>query len=138
MVTVSAKWKAQYLERCWRAAAVGFIFGMSVTEIAESLRSVEPPPQRGEVLKFNRGFTVINDSYNSNPSALLSMVETLVSGARNSKRKIVVAGEMLELGSVTPKIHRSSVRTLTKSGIDHLIGVRGLAAEMVAGAKGPD
>src|SRR5438552_13382514 len=54
------------------AAAVGLSFGMTVGEIAGSLKSALPPPQRGELLRFAEGFTVINDSYNSNPSALLS------------------------------------------------------------------
>jgi UDP-N-acetylmuramoyl-tripeptide--D-alanyl-D-alanine ligase len=116
------------------AAAVGHIFGMSVEGIAESLSSVEPPPQRGEVLHFDGGFTVINDSYNSNPSALLSMVQTLVDGA-GTARKIVVAGEMLELGENEKTIHRDTGEKLAKSGIDMLIGVRGLANELVKGAR---
>ncbi len=62
------------------AAAVGVSFGMKVGEIASALSTVGPPPQRGEVLHFAEGFTVINDSYNSNPAALLSMVDTLVEG----------------------------------------------------------
>jgi UDP-N-acetylmuramoyl-tripeptide--D-alanyl-D-alanine ligase len=81
------------------ASAVGHSFGMTTSEIASSLATVAPPPQRGEILKFAKGFTVINDSYNSNPAALISMVQTLVDGATSAKRKIVVAGEMLELGT---------------------------------------
>ena len=117
------------------AAAVGISFGMTVGEIAESLATVEPPPQRGEVLHFAKGFTVINDSYNSNPTALLSMVETLVEGGAGAKRKIVVAGEMLELGGDEKGIHRETGEKIAASGVDVLIGVRGLAKEMVEGAK---
>ena len=117
------------------AAAVGISFGMTVGEIAESLATVEPPPQRGEVLHFANGFTVINDSYNSNPTALLSMVETLVEGGAGAKRKIVVAGEMLELGGDEKGIHRETGQKIAASGVDVLIGVRGLAKEMVEGAK---
>ena len=115
------------------AASVGLSFGMSVAEIAESLRSVEAPPQRGEVLHFAAGFTVINDSYNSNPSALLSMVETLVDGS-GTRRKIVVAGEMLELGPDAARIHHETGERIAIRGVDMLIGVRGLANEMVDGA----
>ena len=116
------------------AAAVGVSFGMSVAEIAKSLETVAPPPQRGEVLHFANGFTVINDSYNSNPAALLSMVETLVDGAAGATRKIVVAGEMLELGVDAAKIHRETGEKIAASGIDLLIGVRGLADELVEGS----
>jgi UDP-N-acetylmuramoyl-tripeptide--D-alanyl-D-alanine ligase len=116
------------------AAAVGVSFGMTAGEIAARLASVIPPPQRGEVLHFTGGFTVINDSYNSNPDALMSMIETLTDGAHGS-RKIVVAGEMLELGANEKAIHRDTGTRIAASGIDMLIGVRGLASEMVEGAK---
>jgi UDP-N-acetylmuramoyl-tripeptide--D-alanyl-D-alanine ligase len=118
------------------ASAVGFVFGMSAREIADGLESVKPPAQRGEVLHFASGFTVINDSYNSNPAALLGMVETLVDGGKNAKRKIVVAGEMLGLGENERKIHQEAGEKLAKSGIDFLIGVRGLAKDLIEGANG--
>ena len=115
------------------AASVGISFGMTVSEIASSLRSAAAPLQRGEVLRFAAGFTVINDSYNSNPDALLSMVETLVDGA-GSSRKIVVAGEMLELGENAAEIHKETGRKIANSGVNMLIGVRGLGKELVEGA----
>lgn len=117
------------------ASAVGFCFGMTAEEIADALKTVAPPPQRGEVLHFKAGFTVINDSYNSNPDALVSMVKTLLDGGKNAARKIVVAGEMLELGAEEKEIHRATGEILGTSGIDVLIGVRGLAGEMVEAAK---
>jgi UDP-N-acetylmuramoyl-tripeptide--D-alanyl-D-alanine ligase len=117
------------------ASAVGHTFGMNADEIAASLSTVEAPPQRGEILKFVKGFTVINDSYNSNPAALLSMVQTLVDGAPSAKRRIVVAGEMLELGDNAHAIHRQTGETIAAMGIDMLIGVRGLADDLVRGAE---
>jgi UDP-N-acetylmuramoyl-tripeptide--D-alanyl-D-alanine ligase len=117
------------------AAAVGYSFGQTASEIAESLSTVAPPPQRGEVLHFKVGFTVINDSYNSNPTALLSMVQTLVDGAGSTARKIVVAGEMLELGEKQNEIHANTGREIAGQKIDLLVGVRGLGRELVDGAK---
>ena len=116
------------------ASAVGFSFGMSAQAIAGALRTIAPPAQRGEVLHFAENFTVINDSYNSNPAALLGMVKTLVDAGKAAKRKIVVAGEMLELGENEKEIHRETGEKLAASGINFLIGVRGLAAEMTKGA----
>lgn len=116
------------------AAAVGLNFGMTVSEVANSLRSVEAPPQRGEVLHFAAGFTVLNDSYNSNPDALMSMVRTLVDGA-GEKRKIVVAGEMLELGPEAASIHAETGAKIAGSGVDLLLGVRGYAEKLIDGAK---
>ncbi|MEP7039198.1 MAG: Mur ligase family protein, partial [Acidobacteriota bacterium] len=120
------------------ASAVGFSFGMSAREIADALGSIAPPPQRGEVLHFLEGFTIINDSYNSNPAALLGMVKTLVEGRQDAKRLIVVAGEMLELGADEKEIHQEVGEKLANSGIDFLVGVRGLAREMTESAKNFD
>ncbi|NOT48956.1 MAG: UDP-N-acetylmuramoyl-tripeptide--D-alanyl-D-alanine ligase, partial [Acidobacteria bacterium] len=117
------------------AAGVGHASGMSAAEIASALASAVPPPQRGEILHFKQGFTVVNDSYNSNPTALLSMVNTLVEGGASAKRRIVVAGEMLELGKDEIELHRQTGRDIAAAGVDKLIGVRGLAVEMVDGAK---
>ena len=117
------------------AAAVGESFGMTPLAIAEALSTVTAPPQRGEVLHFKAGFTVINDSYNSNPDALLSMVKTLVDGGKAGGRKIVVAGEMLELGADEEQIHRETGEKIAHSGIDLLIGVRGMASKMIEGAQ---
>ncbi|MEQ1604598.1 MAG: UDP-N-acetylmuramoyl-tripeptide--D-alanyl-D-alanine ligase [Pyrinomonadaceae bacterium] len=116
------------------ASAVGIHFGMTIGQVAESLRTVEAPPQRGEVLNFAAGFTVINDSYNSNPDALISMVQTLVDGA-GASRKILVAGEMLELGPDAANIHRETGSKIADSGVDFVIGVRGFAEQLVEGAK---
>lgn len=117
------------------ASAVGFSFGMTVEEIAAGLKTVQPPPQRGEILRFAKGFTVINDSYNSNPDALLSMVKTLVEGGNGAKRKIVVAGEMRELGEDSAKIHEKTGKEIAGLGIDALYGVEGFARNLLEGAK---
>jgi UDP-N-acetylmuramoyl-tripeptide--D-alanyl-D-alanine ligase len=117
------------------ASAAGVAFGMDAAAIAASLVSVEPPPQRGEVLHFAEGFTVVNDTYNSNPDALLSMTRTIVDGGGGAKRRIVVAGEMRELGENSRQIHFETGAKIATVGIDKLYGVEGYAAEMVRGAE---
>jgi len=61
------------------------------------------------------------------------MVDALA--AMPARRRIVVAGEMLELGPQSEAMHRDSGREIAEKGIDVLVGVRGLAAQMVAAAK---
>ena len=117
------------------AAAVGFVFGMTAQEIAAALHTVAPPQQRGEILRFRAGFTVVNDSYNSNPDALLSMVQTLVDGGKSAKRRIVVAGEMRELGDDAAQIHRDTGKRIAEIGIDKLFGVEGFAQNLLEGAR---
>jgi UDP-N-acetylmuramoyl-tripeptide--D-alanyl-D-alanine ligase len=117
------------------ASAVGLVFGMTAQEIAAVLHTVEPPPQRGEILRFQAGFTIINDSYNSNPDALISMVQTLVDGGKSAKRKIVVAGEMRELGDNAAQIHYETGKRIAEIGVDKLFGVEGFAQNLLEGAR---
>jgi UDP-N-acetylmuramoyl-tripeptide--D-alanyl-D-alanine ligase len=117
------------------AAAAGVACEMNAAEIAASLRNVAPPPQRGEIIHFEAGFTVVNDTYNSNPDALLSMTRTIVDGGHGAARKIVVAGEMRELGDGSAAIHYATGKELAAIGIDRLYGVEGNAAEMLRGAE---
>jgi UDP-N-acetylmuramoyl-tripeptide--D-alanyl-D-alanine ligase len=115
------------------AAAVSYYFGPSTELIAARLASSSPSKMRGELIRFANGVTVIDDSYNSNPQALLQSVRAM-SDASGFDRRVVVAGEMLELGDRGPELHRQCGREIAQMGIDVLIGVRGLASELVAGA----
>jgi UDP-N-acetylmuramoyl-tripeptide--D-alanyl-D-alanine ligase len=116
------------------AAAVGACFEFSPSQIAESLSTARPPKMRGEVLDFAAGFTVVDDSYNSNPKSLLNMVQTIADAGRG-KRLIVVAGEMLELGPDEADLHRQAGIEISQAGIDVLWGVRGFAKEIIGGAN---
>ncbi|HLM58228.1 MAG TPA: UDP-N-acetylmuramoyl-tripeptide--D-alanyl-D-alanine ligase [Pyrinomonadaceae bacterium] len=117
------------------AAAAAVSFGLGVEEIAAALASAAPSEMRGEVLRFEEGFTVVDDSYNSNPRSLLSMAEAVAQGGEGVARRVVVAGEMLELGQDSDRIHRETGREIAGFGVDVLWGVRGHAAEIVEGAR---
>jgi len=117
------------------ASAVATALKVKPELIADALRSVKPPKMRGEILNFAAGFTVVDDSYNSNPRSLLSMVRTLAEAGDKVKRRVVVAGEMLELGPQSPQMHREAGHEIARLGIEVLWGVRGLASEIIAGAR---
>ena len=123
------------LSNALAASAVGTAFSLPPEEIARALSKAQPPKMRGEVFDFAAGFTVIDDSYNSNPRSLLNMVRTMAEGGRGHKRLVVIAGEMLELGPDEVALHRESGREIAALGIDVLWGVRGLAQEIVFGAR---
>ena len=114
------------------AIAVGWERGITLAEAAAALADLEPYDKRGQVLHI-AGATVINDCYNSNPQALKSMVDALA--AMRAKRRIVVAGEMLELGSAGDELHRECGRYIAQQKIDFLLGVRGSAQTMVEAAQ---
>ncbi|HEX3249850.1 MAG TPA: UDP-N-acetylmuramoyl-tripeptide--D-alanyl-D-alanine ligase, partial [Pyrinomonadaceae bacterium] len=123
------------LSNALAASAVATAFSMPPEEIARALSKAQPPKMRGEVFDFAAGFTVIDDSYNSNPRSLLNMVRTMAEAGRGRKRLIVIAGEMLELGPDEASLHREAGREIAANGIDVLWGVRGLGWEIVAGSK---
>jgi UDP-N-acetylmuramoyl-tripeptide--D-alanyl-D-alanine ligase len=114
------------------AVAVGIEYGLTLAEAASALSSLVAADKRGQVTQVG-DTRVINDCYNSNPKALDAMVDALATIP--AQRRIVVAGEMLELGPSGPELHRSSGRHMAERHIDWLIGVRGLAREIVAAAR---
>jgi UDP-N-acetylmuramoyl-tripeptide--D-alanyl-D-alanine ligase len=101
--------------------------GISLKECAAAVGELRAGDRRGERIEW-RGATLINDSYNSNPRALDAMVDALLAmpvGAGG--RRIVVAGEMLELGPEGEALHAACGRRMAKGGVDVVVGVRGLA-----------
>ena len=126
---------AHNLMNALAAAAVATALRVKPELIADALRSAKPPKMRGEVLNFGGGFTVVDDSYNSNPRSLLSMVRTLAEARDKVRRRIVIAGEMLELGPDSPQMHREAGHEIAELGIEVLWGVRGFAEDLVAGAR---
>lgn len=112
--------------------AVGLQYGVPLPTAAGSLATLSAGDKRGEILHLG-GATTINDCYNSNPKALESMVRSLAEIP--AQRRIVVAGEMLELGPAAEAMHRQAGERIAQHGIDLLLGVRGLAQAMVEGAK---
>ena len=114
------------------AIAVGLRHGVTLAQSAAALAELSPADKRGQVVRIGN-ITVINDCYNSNPKALAAMVDALA--AMPAKRRIVVAGEMLELGPQGEQMHADSGRHIAERSIDFLIGVRGLAQPMVDAAR---
>jgi UDP-N-acetylmuramoyl-tripeptide--D-alanyl-D-alanine ligase len=119
------------------ACALVLEHGITPSEIASSLPTLQPADKRGQVVKVGN-IAVLYDCYNSSPKALMAAVDTLA--AMNGARHIVVAGEMLELGDTGEELHRECGRYMAGvqargSKIDFLLGVRGLARPMVETAQ---
>src|SRR3989449_10049380 len=115
------------------AIAVGVTHEVPWEQIREAISQIKPEKMRGEVVKFREGFVAIDDSYNSNPRALSEMVRFL-GRLQGYQRKILVAGEMLELGPEGPELHRNCGREAARAGLEMIIGVQGQAKEILEGA----
>jgi len=116
------------------ALAAASVWGIGADDAQRVFPQLQPADKRGEVVKFEEGFTVINDSYNSSPTALNALAE-LLAATPGFARRILAAGEMRELGDSAPQLHRECghhVAGLRK--IDWIIGVQGPAEEFVKAA----
>ncbi len=116
------------------ALAAASVWGVGEEEAKRVFPMLAPAAMRGEVLKFQDGFTVINDSYNSNPVALASMIGLLATTA-GYRRRILAAGEMLELGQESARLHHEAGALAASKGMDWILGVQGMAEELVIGAE---
>jgi UDP-N-acetylmuramoyl-tripeptide--D-alanyl-D-alanine ligase len=116
------------------ALAAASVWEIGAKEAAEIFPDLVPADKRGEVVPFTAGFTVINDSYNSSPTALDAVAQLLATTPGYS-RKILAAGEMRELGGSSAELHRDCGRVVASlKTIDWLIGVNGDAAELIRAA----
>ena len=115
------------------ALAAASTWGLGAETARNVFSALRPAAMRGEILKFEDGFRVINDAYNSNPLALAHMVD-LLAATSGARRRILAAGEMLELGPTSPELHHEAGRHAACTKIDWIIGVRGDAEQLVRGA----
>lgn len=115
------------------AAAAAMERGVPPSQAVAALATIQPPDKRGQVMEI-AGATIINDAYNSNPKALNAMIDTLA--GMKAQRRILLAGEMLELGNTAEDLHRECGRHAAEKKIDVVIGVRGLAKALAEAACG--
>ncbi|HVZ84224.1 MAG TPA: UDP-N-acetylmuramoyl-tripeptide--D-alanyl-D-alanine ligase [Terracidiphilus sp.] len=111
--------------------AVALEAGVGLDAAVRALESLVAGDKRGELIELN-GATLLNDSYNSNPEALQSMIRTLA--ARPAQRRILIAGEMLELGEHAPALHAACGQAAAEAHLDQVVGVRGNAVHLVTAA----
>jgi UDP-N-acetylmuramoyl-tripeptide--D-alanyl-D-alanine ligase len=111
--------------------AVALEAGVDLDAAVAALSSLTAGDKRGQVIEID-GATILNDSYNSNPEALRSMIRTLA--ARPAQRRILLAGEMLELGEHGSTLHAACGLAAAEAGIDLVAGVQGNAVHLAAAA----
>ena len=85
-----------------------------VRRAAQSLREVEAPPGRGKCHKGT--FTILDESYNANPTSMRAALSVL--GQSKGGRKIAVIGDMREMGKIAQRCHEELLEPLLENKID--------------------
>jgi UDP-N-acetylmuramoyl-tripeptide--D-alanyl-D-alanine ligase len=114
-------------------AAAGLSYGLSLTEIAESLRRLDHPAGRMRLLSGLSSSVIIDDTYNSSPQSATAALEALAAISSSRGRKIAVLGDMLELGKDADCSHAKIGSLVASLSLDILLAV-GPLSEITAKA----
>jgi len=108
--------------------------GGDLDEAAGRMEQVEPGAGRGEIHHLEHGIVLVDDSYNSSPAALASVLETLRLSQPDGRR-VMVMGDMLELGRMQDAMHREAGKRIAAAGVQLLIAVGSLSRGCVETAR---
>ena len=113
------------------AIAVALRFQVPLETILAGVATFGARPRRGEVARLARGVTLVDDSYNSSPAALLSTLHS-VAVDRTHGRRVAVLGEMLELGERSEMLHRTCGAAAAEAGFRPIVAIGGAPAKALA------
>lgn len=116
------------------AAAAGFALGLRAEEIAGGLETVTPAPMRGTLQRLPGGIELFDDSYNSNPAAM-EMAIGLLRDAAPRGRRILISGDMLELGSYGRRAHITLGEQVAAAGLELFVAVGPLSRQAADAAR---
>ncbi|MCL4366245.1 Mur ligase family protein, partial [Patescibacteria group bacterium] len=97
-------------------ALLGVVNGIPLTRIKLALEQIKSSEHRLQAVQGPNGSILLDDTYNSSPTALEAAIDTLL--AIPARRRIVVLGEMRELGSYSEKLHRLVAQKIYKEKLD--------------------
>jgi UDP-N-acetylmuramoyl-tripeptide--D-alanyl-D-alanine ligase len=121
-----------HLMNALAGAAVALEMGVGLDAVVERATLLKPSARRGAVVKLAKGVTVIDDSYNSSPSALMRSLEVVARAW--AARRVAVLGEMLELGDLSVGLHEECGREAAASKLARLVTVGGDSARAMGEA----
>ncbi|TPV46993.1 UDP-N-acetylmuramoyl-tripeptide--D-alanyl-D-alanine ligase [Bacillus dicomae] len=110
--------------------AVGQFYNVPIEKIQEALQQINITQMRFQFLTAKTGFTIINDAWNASPSSMKAAIETLQK-LNAYEKKIIVIGDMLELGKKAETYHREIGKMLNEESIQYVF-TYGALSEIVA------
>ena len=121
-----------HLQNVVCAAAVALELGVDLDTIVARVATLQPSSRRGAIVRLPKGVTIIDDSYNSSPSALKASLDVV--SRTWAARRIAVVGEMLELGDLSESLHRECGLVAANSRLAKLFTIGGEPARVLGEA----
>ncbi|MGH1287865.1 UDP-N-acetylmuramoyl-tripeptide--D-alanyl-D-alanine ligase [Bacillus toyonensis] len=114
--------------------AIAKHFGVTWEEMKQGLVTLQMTGMRMEIVKKDSGLTIINDAYNASPTAMEAAFH-LMNGLDGFSQKIVVLGDMLELGDQEVQFHYEVGKLIDPAKISHVFTYGRLGAQIAEGAE---
>ncbi len=122
------------LDNFLAAAAVAHVLAIPPEQVAQRARALRLPRMRGQIHDTPAGVTVLDDSYNASPAAMISALEALAT-LPDTGRLVFVGGDMRELGSWSEEAHREVGLHAAQLGYALVVTVGVLARDIAHGAR---
>ena len=103
------------------AIGVAQTLKIPINSIKKGIESVKVIPARLELKYAKNGATIIDDSYNSNPSSMRAAIDVL--SAHSSSHKILVIGGMAELGDQSQRLHNDIIKYINDSTVSYTLAI---------------
>lgn len=115
------------------ALTIATCLGVDSSLIREGLAKAQAAEMRLNVDTNSKGVVIINDAYNANPASVRAALET-ATAMDGIDRRIVVLGDMAELGSLSDQAHYEVGKAVADAGIDTLVTVGSKVKKLNKGA----
>jgi UDP-N-acetylmuramoyl-tripeptide--D-alanyl-D-alanine ligase len=113
------------------AIAIGSFFGVLIEDASEAVSAYSPDNNRSQIIQKGTN-SILLDAYNANPSSMSAAIQNFIN-LKTDKQKVVILGDMLELGDEAPAEHKAIGELVAKGDFELVV----LAGKLMASALDP-